>query len=467
MVVRVLRRPEWCSEPRYRVAGYGVCIDVDRRLYAAYDLVTEAEGWEEKLRAAEALLEEAIRSDEDVETVLSKIDPQLRSIVLRQATGYGVIEPMMLDPYVVNIHIVGDERPQIVHQELGRLVADIKLSREELRELAMRLGSEAGKQVSEARPVASFIEPRHEARVTLVYESDVTMRRFTAIDIRKQPRNPWSIIRLIDAGTLTYREAASLWLAMKYRVPILVIGELMSGKTTLSTAVINLVPPGSRVMTIEDAPELRVAATPYWIRTTTRDSRVNPVTVFDLLKIAMRISADYIVVGEVRGEEARYWAQAILLGHGALTTFHADSPESALLRLRSPPISIDDQVLRMVNIIVRMIPVHTGRGLARRAELYVHDSDGSLHRVYRYTGDEIVEEGEPVTEYKFVDRVVARYGLSRDELRAELEAMEAALREVHGELRRRGRVDAPVGEVARMLYEKLDYTLTRRPRMGS
>lgn len=452
-----IRRPEWCSTPTYTVDDkYGVCIDAEAGRYAVYDLVTDAdEAVEEKLRAAEAMIEEAIKGDKDIEEVIRRVDPSVRHIVLRHVLGYGRLEPLMHDPRVVNIHVVGAAPAQIVHQEYGRLTTNIRLGRDELRELSLRLGSVAGKRVSEATPIASFVEPRYEARVTLVYESDVSMRRFTAIDIRKQPKNPWSIIRLVDAGTLTHGEAAALWFAVKYKVPILIIGELMSGKTTLSTAVINLVPPGSRVMTIEDTPELKVAVTDYWIRTTTRDSPVNPVTVFDLLKIAMRISADYIVVGEVRGEEARYWAQGVLLGHGALTTFHADSPEAALLRLRNPPISIDEQVLRMVNMIVRMIPVNTGRGLARRAELYVYDSDGSLHQLYRYVGGVVEEVGRPITEYGFVERVMARFGATRRQLREEYRAMTEAVRGLHERLRREGRVDAPVEEVNRMLYSSI------------
>ena len=314
--------------------------------------------------------------------------------------------------------------------------------------------------ISEATPLASFIEPRYETRVSVVYYSDVTLRRGLTVDIRKQPKKPWSILKLIDMKTLTPEEAAFLWLVVKYKIPVMIVGEMMSGKTTVATAILNLIPPKSKIMTIEDAPEIRLC-TPYWTRTTTRDSPENPVTVFSLLRVALRLSVDYVVVGEVRGEEARDWAQAILLGHGAVTTFHADSPQSALLRLTTPPISVNPQALRMLNVFVKMIPFRRDASLERRAEIYVYDEE-KLIPLYTYDPVRDVTTLNPSTEnpiksFAFFKRVGLAHGISLDDLEREFDCMKKIISEVYSEAKSKDpKLETPdVCELSEILYKKL------------
>ena len=465
VVIRLLRRPEGvtCTE-EYEVEQYRVCIAPGQ--YIVYDKVAEDPNVDEELREVENLIKRLLLTeDKTPEEILGEVPDKYKGLVRRQFYSYGLLDPFFLDDNIVDVHIVyrydTGTRIQVVHRRHGRLnVPNIELSLDELREIVLRMATSSGRVVSEAKPLHSFIEPVHDARVTVIYYSDITLRRMLSIDIRKQPKKPWTILKLIDLGTLTPEEAAFLWLVMKYRIPILVIGELMSGKTTLINALINLVPPGSRVLTVEDTPELKVYVD-AWHRVTTRESDILPITIFDILKTAMRISADYIVVGEIRGEEARQWAQAILLGHGGITSFHAQSPEAAIVRLRSPPIEVNPQALDQINVVVKMIPLRTrGAELVRRSEVYIYE-DGRFTRLFGYDADRDTIEPTPglsPLSFKFFDRAILAHGVTREQLEEEYRYMVEAVRNVYERAKHTSPSleDPDYAKLPIMLYRRLE-----------
>jgi flagellar protein FlaI len=391
-----------------------------------------------------------------------KLDPRVEHVLDRSVNGYGVLDALLLDENVVDVFAISGIPVSIVHKEFGRLKTNIVLSDEQLSEVILRASSLSGKSVSERRPIPSFMEPRFQSRFSVVYKSDINARRYIALDIRRQPLNPWSVFKLVDLGTFSLEEAAFLWLMVKYRVPIMVIGELFTGKTTTINAILSMIPPDSRVFTIEDAPEL-AAPSRYWIRTITREDVDNPqdrISVFSLLKIAVRMSVDYIIVGEVRGEEARDWAQAILLGHGGLTSFHASTVEAALLRLRSPPIEVPEQALKYLNVFIKMepLPTEAGVGLRRVTKLYAHD-DGKVQLVYTYNPakNEIDRVFDPFN-LNFIARIAKGYGLRVEDLRGELGAMVEVLGESMVELLKRygDTSSIPYSIVPQTLYSKLE-----------
>ncbi|MEM1695994.1 MAG: type II/IV secretion system ATPase subunit [Desulfurococcaceae archaeon] len=462
----LLRKPPsiTCDE-KYNVGkDYEVCISGDK--YYVYDIVSEDPNIGATISNIELLLsrmlsEEKVTPDE----MLSSIEERYRHIVQRHYYGYGLLDPLFIDDNIMDMHIVLGTPIQVLHRKYGPLTTNIQLNQQEMIELSMRLSSIAGKIISEATPIASFIEPRYESRVTIVHFSDITLRKGMTIDIRKQPSNPWTILKLIEMNTATPEEAAFLWLAIKYKVPIMIVGELMSGKTTFANAVLNLIPPNSRIMTIEDTPELKIH-TPFWTRTTIRYSKYNPVHIFDLIKIALRLTVDYIVVGEVRGEEAREWAQAILLGHGGLTTFHAESPEAALIRLTNPPIRVNPEALKLLSIFVKMIPIRTyiTRKLVRRSEIYVQE-DGRLVKVFSYdpASDAIVLSVDDPLAFDFIKRIALVHGVSEEDLRREYKAMVYVIRSLLEELKSAGRSVEEVDyrELPNLLYTKLGEALNR------
>jgi len=431
---------------------YNVCITSDG-LYVISDSILESMSEDQLLKLVRRYAREGDRA---------KLDPRLEHVIDRSVNGYGVLDALLMDENVVDIFAISGVPVSIVHKEFGRLKTNIVLSDEQLTEIILRASSLAGKSVSERRPIPSFMEPRFQSRFSVVFKSDINARRYVALDIRRQPLNPWSVFKLVELGTFSFEEAAFLWLMVKYRIPIMVIGELFTGKTTTINAILSMIPPDSRVFTIEDAPEL-VVPSRYWIRTITREDVENPqdrITVFSLIKIAVRMSVDYIIVGEVRGEEARDWAQAILLGHGGLTSFHAPTAEAAILRLKSPPIEVPEQALKYLNVFIKMepLPTETGVGLRRVTRLYAHD-EGKTQLVYTYNParGEVERVSDPFS-LPFINRIAKGYGLRLEDLREEMKTMESILRESMWELSKTyGSVsDIPFHSVPQILYSKLE-----------
>jgi flagellar protein FlaI len=431
---------------------YRVCITSSGE-YIVYDVVAEVMGEDQLVKILRRYAAGGERQ---------KLDPRVEHVLDRSVNGYGVLDALLLDENVVDVFAISGIPVSIVHKEFGRLKTNIVLSDEQLSEIILRASSLSGKSVSERRPIPSFMEPRFQSRFSVVYKSDINARRYIALDIRRQPLNPWSVFKLVDLGTFSLEEAAFLWLMVKYRVPIMVLGELFTGKTTTINAILSMIPPDSRVFTIEDAPEL-AAPSRYWIRTITREDVDNPqdrISVFSLLKIAVRMSVDYIIVGEVRGEEARDWAQAILLGHGGLTSFHASTVEAALLRLRSPPIEVPEQALKYINVFIKMepLPTEAGVGLRRVTKLYAHD-DGKVQLVYTYNPakNEIDRVFDPFN-LNFIARIAKGYGLRIEDLREELGAMVEVLGESMVELLKRygDTSSIPYSIVPQTLYSKLE-----------
>ena len=448
---------ETYSVPSAKKPLYTVCITRD--LYIVFDTIVQDPVAMRELSKIEEKLYDVLVGEESLIDLLERIsDERIKHIIERQYTGYDVIEAFFLDPNIINVHIMSNKPVQIHHRVYGRLQTNITLSQEEVIELALRFATAAGRPLSEATPLASFIEPKYEARVSIVFSSDITMRRSTTIDIRKLTETPWSVLKLIHLGSLSIEETAFLWLMVKYKVPILIVGGLMTGKTTLATALLALIPPGSRVFTVEDTPEIRIPAT-YWTRTTTREYGEYKISVFDLLKTSVRLSEDYIIVGEIRGEEAREWAHSILLGHCAITTFHAESPEAALLRLLSPPISLDPQVAKMLNVFVKTNVIERNGKRVFRHEVYVQD-ENIIKPVFTYNPstdriERVVEN--PIRSFKFIERIELAHRVTRDLLEREYRAMISTLEEVYREtLSVDPTLETPsYKELAEILYKKL------------
>jgi flagellar protein FlaI len=424
---------ETYSVPSKQKPLYTVCIASGS--YIVFDTIVQDSLAMSEASKVEEKLYDVLVGEESLVDLLERIsDERIKHIVERQFTGYDVLEAFFLDPNIINVHIMSNKPVQVHHRVYGRLNTNITLSQDEVVELALRFAAAAGKPLSEAMPLASFIEPKYEARISVVFSSDITMRRSAVIDIRKLTETPWTVLKLIHLGSLSIEEAAYLWLMVKYKVPILIVGGLMTGKTTLATALLALIPPGSRVFTVEDTPEIRIPAT-YWTRTTTREYGEYKVSVFDLLKTSVRLSEDYIIVGEIRGEEAREWAHSILLGHCAITTFHAESPEAALLRLLSPPISLDPQVVKMLNVFVKTnVAERAGRRVFRH-EVYVQD-ENIVKPVFTYNPEtDRIEPAvdNPVRSFKFIERIELTHRVSRDMLEREYKAMISVLEETYRE----------------------------------
>ncbi len=274
-------------------------------------------------------------------------------------SGYGPLYPLILDPYIEEASCTQEDRVvHVIHRKYswyGWMKTNILLEPETIDQLVLALARKSGRHISYAHPIAEGLTD-DGVRVALTYSREVS-RKGSSFTIRKKPGTPWTITRLIDQGFLSPQIASYLWLVLELRGSILIVGGMSTGKTTLLQALLTLIPPTRKVVTIEDTPEI-TGSTGLWdpLVVRTMYSEKTSIDEYKLLRFALRRRADYIVVGEVRGREARLLVQASRLGHGTLATMHADSVQSAIERLVAPPISIPRNLLNNIWCIVSMDP---------------------------------------------------------------------------------------------------------------
>lgn len=295
--------------------------------------------------------------------------------IARDAFGYGVINVPMLDEDVEEISCESYGRPvAVIHRrftEFDWLDTNIVFkSEEELRSFVQRLANKVGKNVTTAIPFMDAMTTEGH-RVALTFSSEVTLPG-SSFDVRKFPREPLSIAHLIKLNTLTPLMVAYYWLLVEHKAFIMILGPMGSGKTTVLNGLATLIPPSLKVATVEDTPEIRLPHT-HWQRFKTRKGysiteTKYDIDLFDLVVLSMRYRPDYLIVGETRGEEISALIQAVAIGHGGLTSFHANDPESALVRMSSPPLNVREagQMLIWSFITMNRIRLPDGK-VVRRA----------------------------------------------------------------------------------------------------
>jgi pilus assembly protein CpaF len=288
----------------------------------------------------------------------------LAARVLRDTVGLGPLEDLLADPSVEEVMVNGPGR---VYVERGGRIEPAGVAfadEEELRNAIERILAPLGRRVDELSPMVDA-RLADGSRVNAVIPPlaidgpALSIRRFGAR--RPGPRE------LVELGTLDGEQLALLERAVTERRSLLVSGGTGAGKTTLLNALSGFVAEGERVVTIEDAAELRLRRR-HVVRLESRPPGVEgtgEVTIRDLLRNALRMRPDRIVIGEVRGPEALDLLTALNTGHaGALSTVHANSPADALARLETlalmagvglPHEAIAEQVRRGIDLVVQLV----------------------------------------------------------------------------------------------------------------
>jgi pilus assembly protein CpaF len=294
----------------------------------------------------------------------------LRELVLRDTVGLGPLEELLDDPAVEEVMV--NRHDEVYVERRGRIerAGAAFPSEEALRDAIERVLAPTGRRVDELSPMADA-RLADGSRVNVVIPPlavdgpALSIRRFTAV--RPHPD------ALVESGTLTEELRDILRRAVRERRSMIVSGGTGSGKTTLLNAISTWIEPDERVITIEDAAELRLYQ-PHVVRLESRPASIEgrgEVTIRDLLRNALRMRPDRIVIGEVRGAEALDLLTALNTGHeGALSTIHANSPEDALRRLETlalmagiglPHGAVREQVCRGVRVVVHLVRGPDGR----------------------------------------------------------------------------------------------------------
>ena len=287
----------------------------------------------------------------------------------RNYLNWGRLTPIMEDPYVEDISCDGNDIPIFLfHVVETNIRTNIAFKEEVLLSLAIKLSQRTGKHISTASPIIDSTLP-DGSRLNLTFGKEVTAKG-TSFTIRKFKETPFTPIDLLNQGTFNVRQLVYFWLAIENNKSIVFIGGTASGKTTSLTAVSTFIPPLKKIITIEDTREI-VLYHENWIASVTRDTVSDADTgigMFALLKAALRQRPEYILVGEVRGEEAQILFQAMNTGHTSFSTMHAGGVDAAIYRLENAPLNVPRNMLQSLDIISIQKQVDVNGKHARRSE---------------------------------------------------------------------------------------------------
>ena len=277
----------------------------------------------------------------------------------RDIAGFGLIDPLMRDPNIEDVSCSGTSLPiYIWHRKYDSIPVNIKFEGETLNNFVTRIVFRAGKHISSAFPISDLaLQGNH--RISVLYQKEVTPKG-TSFTIRKFKEDPYTMIDLINFGTVSLEMTAYLWMLLENKMSIIIIGSTGSGKTTILNAITGLVNPDYKIFSVEDVSEINIHHENWFSlisRTGFGSSGEGEIGLYDLIKSGVRHRPDYIIVGEIRGSEAYVMFQAMATGHGGLCTMHADSLNSATKRLQQKPMDIPPAYISLMNcaIVVRRV----------------------------------------------------------------------------------------------------------------
>lgn len=310
------------------------------------------------------------RALEDNPLVISRSErKRLVADICDEMLGLGPIEPLLKDSTVTEVMVNG---PKAIYVErMGKLQkTDAEFQdTAHLMTVVDKIVTPLGRHIDEASPLVDA-RLKDGSRVNIIIPP--LALNGPCITIRKFSQTPLSVENLISFGTLSEEMAIFLRACIKARLNIMVSGGTGSGKTTTLNVLSSFIPADERIVTIEDAAELRLEQ-PHTVSLEARPANIEgkgAVTIRDLVKNSLRMRPDRIIVGEVRGGEALDMLQAMNTGHdGSLTTAHANSPRDALSRLETmvlmsgldlPVRAIRDQIASALDLIIHQSRIQDG-----------------------------------------------------------------------------------------------------------
>ena len=422
---------------------------------------------------AEEYLERRVREvirDHRLKIPEESID-KLIYYIRRDFIGYGKIDAIMRDHLIEDVSADGVNIPVYVwHREYESIPTNIIYRNDdELDTFIIRLAYLAGKNISIARPMIDASLP-DGSRIQLTYGTEIT-RRGSTFTVRRFRVDPLTVSDLIAFKTMTSEMAAYFWYAIENRASILVAGGVASGKTTTLNCLSMFIKPEMKVVSVEDTAELNL---PHenWIPSVVRtgfghDGRDGAITLFDLLKTAVRQRPDYIIVGEVRGTETYTLFQAMATGNLAMCTIHAESMDAVLRRLESEPMNIPKPLLAMIDTVVVQLRTEIDGKPARRV-LTVSEMVGLEPKTKDLLTNDLYRWNPKQDAFSYsgrshvLERNMEKTGLNEDEVLEELGRRKAVLEwMVKSNIRRY----TDVATVIREYYANPD-RVYRRARLG-
>ncbi len=405
----------------------GRTVDAKEEEYQNLKLAVHRQIVDEMTAEQQRILDGRNQSRQDIENVISgyvaralEQNPfvvprgeraRLISDICDEILGYGPIEPYLKDDSVTEVMVNGPKK--IYVERMGKLHLTGAQFHDNTHLMAVidKIVTPIGRHVDEASPLVDARLP-DGSRVNVVIPPLSLIG--PCVTIRKFSKNPLSVENLISFGTLDENMAIFLRACVKARLNILVSGGTGSGKTTTLNVLSSFIPPDERVVTIEDAAELRLEQ-PHVVTLESRPANIEgkgAITIRDLVKNSLRMRPDRIIVGEVRGGEALDMLQAMNTGHdGSLTTAHANSPRDVLSRLETmvlmsgldlPVRAIRDQISSALDLIIHQERISDGsRKITYITEVQKMEGDVIvLQDLFHFVNTGFDENGKALGHYE-------------------------------------------------------------------
>ncbi|WP_292408317.1 MULTISPECIES: type II/IV secretion system ATPase subunit [unclassified Methanoculleus] len=378
---------------------------------------------------------ENVTFDENrVKEIIRSFDPEItedRLAVLiyflrRNFTGFGKIDSLMHDRHIEDITCNGANVPVFIyHRKYANLATNIQFDDDELNKYALKIAQKANKQMSLTTPLVDAALPGG-SRVQITY-SDVISAKGSSFTIRKFKADPMTPVDLITLGTYSADLMAVIWLCVENNKSMIIVGGTACGKTSTMNAVSFFIPGISKIISIEDTREIQL---PHknWLPLKTREGGKNlaagDVDMFTLLKASLRQRPEYIIVGEVRGEEAQTLFQAMNTGHTTFSTLHAGGVNEAINRLTHDPINVPDVMFGALDLmLIQGLQYRAGVGFRRCLslnEIQVDGGDIRWNPLYEWnlktdTFDKVYERSKTLENIAYVN------GWTEEELQSQLD----------------------------------------------
>ncbi len=293
----------------------------------------------------------------------------------RDFLGFGPIDVIMKDPDPEDISCDGVNIPiYVFHRKYGSMKSNVKFeTSDELDNYVIWLAQRSGKHISVADPMLDATMP-DGSRLQETLGTHITQKG-SSFTIRRFEEEPYTPINLIKFKTFNPEMMAYAWMAIENRQSMLICGGTASGKTTTLNAILLFIPPQEKIVSIEDTRELNL---PHenWVPLLTRSGfgeldektgkRAGEIDMYELLQAALRQRPQYMMVGEVRGEEAYVVFQAMATGKSAYTTFHSDDVQTMVNRMENDPINLPRALVGALDIVLMQAKVKVGAKMVRR-----------------------------------------------------------------------------------------------------
>ncbi|MFB6141372.1 MAG: type II/IV secretion system ATPase subunit, partial [Halosimplex sp.] len=322
------------------------------QLKGALGMEVEVETQGGELDGIAARPESAVVAD-DPKTLTEYQVEKLLYRLKRDFIGYARIDPVKHDINVEDISCDGyNSRVFVYHTEYENIITNVEHGQQSLDDFVVKLAQRSGKGISKRQPqVDATLPDGSRAQLTLGEEvsdhgTNYTIRQFKDV--------PFTPVDLINWNTFSLDEMAFLWLCIENNKSMIFAGGTASGKTTSLNAISLFIPSNAKIVSIEDTREVELPQR-NWVASVTRPSfgedDKGDVDEFDLLEAALRQRPDYIVMGEVRGEEGRDLFQVMSTGHTAYSTFHADTVGEVIKRFTTDPINVSKTLFTALDLV--------------------------------------------------------------------------------------------------------------------